>query len=127
METLAPTFAVSADLDRSEVHYTASGLWDMPTMLEFQRELLSKSKPLLDREAKIYSLGDLRGFVTQVREVSDAMRVVILESAKLGVVKSAIISDNVLARMQFMRLNEGINIEVFENKADAINWLRASD
>lgn len=125
MQTLAPTYSITADVERNEVHFAASGLWDMPTMVEFQRELLAKAKPLIERQAKILSLGDLRGLVTQTREVAEAMRVVIVESAKLGTVKTAIVSDNLLAKMQYKRLNEGINVEIFESKADAISWLRA--
>ena len=102
MDALAPSFSIQVDLDRDEVQFAASGLWDMPKMIEFQRDLLEKTKPLLERQASIMTLGDLRGLVPQTREVADAMRVVIVESQKLGVVKTAIVSDNLLAKMQFM-------------------------
>jgi hypothetical protein len=125
MDALAPSFSIQVDLDRDEVHFAASGLWDMPKMIEFQRDLLEKTKPLLERQASIMTLGDLRGLVPQTREVADAIRVVIVESQKLGVVKTAIVSDNLLAKMQYSRLNEGINAEMFDNKADALHWLRS--
>ena len=124
MTALVPTYTISVDLKRKEVHYAASGLWDLPKMAEFQRDLLTQSKPLLEARTKFFTIGDLRGFVTQTRDVSDAMRVLIVESKKLGVVKSAIVLEDSLARMQYERLNEGINVEIFNNKAEAINWLR---
>ena len=127
MEPLDPTFSITVDLDRDEVHFSNAGLWDMPKMIEFQRDLLYKAKPLIERRAQIRALGDFRGLVTQTREVADAMRVVIVESAKLGVVKTAIVSDNLLAQMQYKRLNQGVGggeVEIFESKADALHWLR---
>ena len=127
MEPLDPTFTITVDLNRDEVHFANAGLWDMPKMIEFQRDLLDKAKPLIERRAQIRALGDFRGLVTQTREVANAMRVVITESAKLGVVKTAIVSDNLLARMQYKRLNQdgvGGEVELFESKADALHWLR---
>ena len=129
METLAPTYTITVDPNRDEVHFAASGLWDMPKMIDFQRELLEKAKPLIERQAKIRALGDFSGLVTQTREVADAMRIVIRESAKLGVVKTAIVSDNLLAKMQYKRLNEGIEsgvVEIFEGKTEALSWLRSA-
>ena len=47
------------NLERGEVHYRVSGLWDMPTMMKFQSELLAKSKPLIDAGRKIHALGEM--------------------------------------------------------------------
>ena len=127
MQTLAPDFTITVDPVRDEVHFAASGLRDMAKMIDFQRELLEKAKPLIERNARIHGLGDFRGLVTQTQEVADAMRIVIRESAKLGVVKTAIISDNLLAKMQFKRLNDEVQsgvVEIFEDKNSALSWLR---
>lgn len=127
MQSLAPTFTVNADLEHGEVHYSATGLFDMDTIVDFQRELIARSRPLLERGEPFCSLGDLRGLVTQTKDVADAIRVIVVESQKLGVVRTAIVADNLLAKMQYKRLNEGINLEIFDNKSDAVNWLRAKD
>ena len=125
MDDLAPTYSVDADLERGEVHYCVSGLWDMPTMMKFQSELLAKSKPLIEAGRKIHALGEMGDFVTQTREISDAMRLVITESAKLGVVKTAIVGGSMLMKMQYKRLNHDINCEFFDSKSDAVAWLRS--
>lgn len=124
MDNLDPTFSVTVDLERGEVHFTVGGLWDMATMLAFQSELLAKSKPLFEKGRKIHALGDLSSFVTQTREISDSMRMVVMESAKLGTVKTAIVGGSTLMKMQYKRLNKGINLEFFEKKNDALSWLR---
>ena len=125
MDNLDPTFSISADLTHGEVHYSVGGLWDMPTMIEFQRDLLAKSKPLLEAGRKIHALGEMSKFVTQTREISEAMRMVVTESAKLGTVKTAIVGGSNLMKMQYKRLNDGINCEFFDRKSDAIAWLRS--
>ncbi|MGB7419638.1 MAG: hypothetical protein WA918_10710 [Erythrobacter sp.] len=127
MNELAPKFLVSADLERKEVHFACSGYFDMPTMVEFQRELLAKSKPLIERQVSFRTLGDLRGFVTQGRDVAEVIRTVVMESAKLGVTRTAVVADNALAKMQYLRISEGINVEVFDTKGEALGWLRADD
>jgi hypothetical protein len=124
MDNLDPTFSIDADLERGEVQYCVSGLWDMATMVRFQSELLAKSKPLIEADRKIHALGEMSDFVTQTREISDAMRLVITESAKLGVVKTAIVGGSMLMKMQYKRLSSDINCEFFDRKSDAIAWLR---
>lgn len=124
MDDLDPTYSIDVDLERGEVHYCVSGLWDMATMMKFQSDLLTRSKPLIDAGRNIHALGEMDDFVTQTREISDAMRLVITESAKLGVVKTAIVGGSMLMKMQYKRLNDGINYEFFDSKSDAFAWLR---
>ena len=125
MDNLAPTFSIDADLDRGEVHYRVSGLWDMETMVKFQSDLLAKSRPLIERGRVIHALGEMDDFVTQTREIGEAMRTVITESAKLGVVKTAIVGGSMLMKMQYKRLSRDINFDFFDSKNDAVAWLRS--
>ncbi|EAQ30631.1 hypothetical protein NAP1_07625 [Erythrobacter sp. NAP1] len=127
MQTLDPSFSVIADLDRREVHFSAAGFWDQNTLAEFSRELLEKAKPFYSQGRKMYVLGDLTGFVTQTREIAEGIRLVVSESARLGVVRTAIVTDSQLAAMQYKRINDGINLEIFETKADALDWLRSKE
>jgi hypothetical protein len=124
MQSLAPSYSVSADLDRQEVHFAASGLWDEQVLAAFSSELLAKAKPFYSQGRKMYVFGDLTGFVTQKREIAEGIRLVVNESYKLGVVRTAIATDSKLAAMQYKRINEGINLEIFDDKAKAIAWLR---
>lgn len=125
MKALTPSFSVSVDTERREVHFAASGLWDMEVLADFSRELLSSAKPLLGNERPMRVFGDLTGFVTQKREVAEGIGIVMRESAKMGMDRTALLSDSMLAAMQYKRLNEGVMTEVFEDKADAVAWLRA--
>lgn len=126
METLTPSFSVSVDIPRREVHFTASGFWDMDVLADFQRELLNSAKPLFGTGEKMRVFGDLTGFVTQKREVAAGIRVVMEQSAKLGMERTAIVSDSTLAAMQYKRVNEGISTDVFQDKTMALEWLRAA-
>ncbi|MHA7818035.1 MAG: hypothetical protein ACX930_00130 [Erythrobacter sp.] len=125
MTNLDPSFSISVDHGRREVHFTASGLWDMDVLADFSRELLTKGKPLFaGGPMRVY--GDLTGFVTQTREVADGIRVVMQESAKLGMDRTAILADSTLAAMQYKRLNEGVSTEIFRERDEALTWLRAA-
>ena len=126
MENLTPTYSVTVDMDRREVHFTARGFWDMAVLAEFTRELLSSAKPLLSDGRGLRVFGDLTGFVTQTREVAEGIRLVMTESAKMGMERTAILSDSVLAAMQYKKVNEGISTEVFNERDKAIAWLRAA-
>ena len=125
MERLKPSFSVTRYDALGEVHFAASGLWTLETMVEFQRELIVKSKPLFEKGIPMRSLADLRGFVAQDKTVAAAIRTVVAEAIKLGTVQTAIITDSVLVKMQYERLNDGLELATFENKDEALNWLRS--
>ncbi len=124
MATLAPSFSVSNDIVRGEIHYACSGFWTMETMVDFQRELIAAARPLFEAGRPIRSFADLRGFVAQTQEVSEAIKFAIGEAVKLGTVRSAILTDSMLTAMQYKRLNVGLEIELFEDKDEALKWLR---
>lgn len=125
METLTPSFSVVPDMVRNEVFFKVSGLWDADVLADFSRELLLQGKPFYSAGIKMRVLGDLTGFVTQKREIADGIRLVVHESARLGVVRTAIVADSALVTMQYKRINSGINLEIFDNRAEAIAWLRS--
>jgi hypothetical protein len=125
METLAPSFSVVPDMARNEIFFTAAGLWDDKVLADFSRELLSKGKPFFSEGIKMRVLGDLTGFVAQTREIAAGIRLIVTESARLGVIRTAIVTDSQLTKMQYKRVNDGINLEIFATKAQAIAWLRS--
>jgi hypothetical protein len=126
MNTLSPSFSVSSFPERAEVHFAASGLWDMDTIVAFQRDLIAAGKPMFESGRKMRVFGDLTGFVTQKREIAEGIRMIVMESARLGTERTAIVSDSPLAAMQYKRINEGINAEIFEDRGEAMAWLRAA-
>ena len=125
MAILAPSFSVTNDIARGEVHYACAGLWKMDTMVDFQRELIAAARPMFENGRTMRSLADLRGFAVQTKEISEAIKIAVKAAVKLGTVRSAIVTDSMLTAMQYMRLNAIHEIELFENMDDALAWLRS--
>ncbi len=124
MQNLAPEFTVERSNNPREIYWTASGLWDMRTIQELFGELLEVSKPFRDDRKGFRVLGDLREFAVQTREVAEQMQQSQTASAQLGVDRMAILVSSVLVKQQFRRITESMELEFFENKSDALAWLR---
>lgn len=124
MTNLAPSFDVSSELDRNEIHFTAKGLWDEQSLEAFREAMRMEMKPIVERGEKMRFLADLRGFVPQERNVSAAIEHLIDESHKFGNERTALVADSVLTIMQHHRLNKETNLQVFDNKVEAVTWLR---
>ncbi|MDY7099048.1 MAG: hypothetical protein SXU28_12990 [Pseudomonadota bacterium] len=124
MSALKPKYTVSSYPDRGEVHFSASGFWDMETMTQFQRELIAAARPLFENGKPMRSFADLRGFVAQSSEVSDAIRTAVTAAAQLGTERTAMVSDSALTRSQYRRLHEDLQIQTFEDPSEALQWLR---
>jgi len=124
MDILAPSYSVAIDHTRGEIHFSASGRWDEAKVIELNKELLKTAKPFTEAKRPIRVLGDLREFNVQTQEIADLMRQSQEGSAALGVVKMAILCSSALVKMQFQRVSEALNLQVFENEADAVAWLR---
>lgn len=125
MSELKPNFTILVDQVRREVHFAASGFWSPEDMARFQGALLQKSKPLYEKQIAFNVLGDLSGLAVQDRLMADSMRFMLHESEKLGMKRLAMVITAPLVKMQYVRLAEGSNTEIFSNKGDAIAWLRA--
>ena len=124
MTTLAPRFSVSAVPDRNEVHYTASGLWNLDKLPELQAALFDASKEFIEQKRSFRVLGDLRDFAVQTQPVAEQMEQTQIASAKFGVDRMALICSSMLVRKQFERVSEAVNFEIFDNEASALDWLR---
>ena len=125
MSELKPRFTILIDQARREVHFAASGFWTPEDMARFQSALLEKSRPLYSQGLAFNVLGDLSGLAVQDRVMADAMKFMLHESTKLGMQRLAMVITAPLVKMQYARLAEGANTEIFSNKSDAIAWLRA--
>ena len=126
MSELKPHFTILIDETRREVHFAASGFWSPENMMRFQSSLLEKSKPLYENRIRFRVLGDLSGLAVQDRLMADSMRFMLHESEKLGMERLAMVITAPLVRMQYQRLAEGSNTDIFTNKSDAIAWLRSA-
>ena len=125
MSELKPNFTILIDEPRREVHYAASGFWSANDMARFQRSMLEKTKPLIDAGKGFNVLGDMSGLAVQDRMMADSMRFMMEESVKLGMQRQAFVVTAPLLKMQFDRIVDGTNTQMFTNKGDAVAWLRS--
>lgn len=125
MNHLAPTYSVQVDRDRHELHFVTSGLFDAAKMEECVQEIGRQVAPLLSKGQKIRALGDLSEFVTQTRDVAEKMQKTLVDAQKFGVERTAIFITSSLVALQYKRLSTGLPIKIFDNRSDALLWLRA--
>jgi len=126
MDDLEPYFHVSRNDEFREIHWASGGLWDDEFMMNAQRKLLDMSKPFRDDRKGFRVLGDMRDAKTQSTDMAENIRDSQNASAALGVTHMAIVFSSVLAKMQFRRVTAGLECEYFEDKAEALNWLRSA-
>ena len=125
MEDLTPTYSVTVDEERSELHFVTSGLFDKEAMEAFNRAIAKAVGPILAKKRKMRALGDLSGYVVQPREISVKMAETLAAAEAVGIERVAIIMTSTLVRMQYLRISEGRNVKIFDNREDALAWLRA--
>lgn len=124
MSELKPKFTILIDEARREVHYAVSGFWASEDMTRFQSALLHKGKDLITSGKGFNVLGDMSGLAVQDRVMADSMRFLMAESTKLGMKRQAFVITSPLLKMQFERLADPANTQIFDNKGDAVAWLR---
>lgn len=125
MQTLAPSYTVNRHDSAREIHWSAAGLWDQAKVAELFSELLTTCKPFRDDRKGFRVLGDLREFAVQTREVAALIEKSQQSAAQLGVDRMAIVASSVLVKQQFRRVSEALDCRFFDNKAEAIAWLRS--
>ena len=124
MADLAPSFEVSVDEERRELHFMTSGFFDKASMDAFLEEISSKAAPLLSRKGAIRAFGDLTDYVAQSREIGEIMAETLRRAEESGIERTAIVITSPILKMQYARVSEGRNVEIFDSKIDALNWLR---
>jgi len=124
MSVMTPSHTISADLDRGEVHFTIGGYWDLVGMQKFLLDLGEAAKPLIKSGKPFGALGDLREFMPQDHETSNAIRDSISAGTRNGLRRFAVISSASLVRMQYRRIAQSVEVEFFDSWAEATAWLR---
>ena len=124
MEQLTKTSSIHCDRDRREIHFTIAGLWTLDAMQDFLRKLGGGAKPLVETPGAFGALGDLSQFVTQQRDVADAIRASLVAAQQHGLDRFAVVATSALLQMQYRRLAEGLEVEFFDSVAAAQVWLR---
>ncbi|MDY7099047.1 MAG: hypothetical protein SXU28_12985 [Pseudomonadota bacterium] len=127
MDRLKPTYSVRMDEERGELHFVTSGLFDAPTMAAFLREVARQAGPVLASGRKLRAFGDLTDYVTQTKEIGEQMAQTLAQAESSGIEKTAIVINSAILKMQYKRVSEGRNVEIFETAEDALRWLRGDE
>ena len=118
---------VTAHLDEAhdELHYRCGGMWDAQSIEEMFACLNEASLPLIKQRKAIYSLGDFTTALPQDRETAEKIGDYLRTAKQFGLDRTAIYGAPVLMRMQYKRVAPDVNVEFFDTKAEALQWLRA--
>lgn len=126
MTTLAPSFTISTDLEKSELRFSASGFWNKEAVFDFVTKLGEAAMPFIQRGEPFYAFADYTGAVAQKAESGEIIRKNIEVSAKLGLKRIAVIGAIALVKLQYERLSPYVDVAFFDDKVDALRWLRAN-
>lgn len=111
--------------DHCELHYECGGLWNVDNIDEMFDVLGRTSVPLLKAGKPIYALGDFTRAIPQDRATAQKIADHLQTAAKAGFKRSSIVNATALSKMQYKRMAEGVEVEFFDNRSAALNWLRA--
>lgn len=124
MSVMTPTHSITADAGRAELHFAIGGYWDRAGMERFLGELGEVARPFLKDRAPFTVLGDFKDFMPQDRATADAIRDSIETGSRNGLKRFAILNAAPLVRMQYRRIAAGTEVEYFDTKVEALDWLR---
>lgn len=124
MHSLVPHFEITRDDMRRELHWTAAGLWTLEKAQELPKALYKQSLPFIETKRTFRVFGDLTEFAVQKQEVVDIMQASQENSAELGVDRMAVQYSSTLVKIQFRRISDALELEFFENRDEALAWLR---
>ncbi len=124
MSELKPRFTIQIDERRREAHYSVSGFWTPADMTRFQSALLEKGKALFLSGQGFSVLGDMSGLAVQDRVMAGSMEFLMKEGTKLGVKRQAFVITSALLKLQFERIIDPANTQIFATKNEAVAWLR---
>lgn len=119
-----PKHAVALHEEHCEVHFSIAGFWTLEYFSDFLDDVNAAALPLMKARKPIYALGDFADFVPQDRKTGEAIRDHLMAAQKYGLKRIAIVAGSPLVKMQYKRLSEGVEVEFFDGKTDAIAWLR---
>ncbi len=124
MQDLKPSSNVTNDIDRGEVHFSINGLWGSEEMEGFIEDLNKSAWPLVKAGKTLHVLGSMEGFVAQTRETGNIIQDHLVTSRDYGLTRVAICGASALVKLQYKRLSDGLDVEFFDSKLDALRWLR---
>lgn len=124
MESLAPIHSVTSNLSLGEVSFTVTGFCDHEAIETLHADLDRHAFPIFKAGKKIHVLGNMDGFVPQSRETGDAIRAHLTRAQNFNLTRVAIYNASALVKQQYKRISTGIDVAFFDNRTDALRWLR---
>lgn len=125
MDTPTPSFSVSVDEHRRELHFTASGVFDVQSMTALNLEIAKAVNPILAQRRTMRALGDLSKYRIQAREISAKMTETLAAAEAVGIERVAIIMTSEALLEKYRGVTESRSVKIFDNCEDALVWLRA--
>ncbi|MDJ0978870.1 MAG: hypothetical protein QNI87_10055 [Erythrobacter sp.] len=108
------------------MHFSTRGFYTLEVAQAFIKELTIKTLPFIESQTPFSVLGDMTGYVPQDREVADAVRDQINVATEHGLQGVAIIGASSITKMQYARLAKRTRVEFFDDKVEALRWLRSA-
>ena len=124
MDTLAPTSKIKADTTTRELYFAIAGFWTLDAMKSFLDDLARAAGPFIKQSEPFTAMGNLADFVPQDRATAEAIRDSLLLASQNGLIRFAAVSPPPLVKMQYRRITEGLDYDVFEDETAARRWLR---
>ena len=124
MSDLKPQSRVTNDLYKGELYFWVSGLFGKDDMDQLVVDLNKGAWPITKSGQPVHVLGEMKGFTPQARETGNIIRDHLIASQEFGLKRVAICNASALVKMQYKRLSEGLEVEFFEDRIDALKWLR---
>lgn len=119
-------FSVSVDEARRELHFTASGVFDAQSMAALNIEIAKGVNPILAQQRTLRALGDLSDYRIQSREISAEMAETLAAAEAVGIERVAIIMTCANLRDTYRGVTESETVKIFDNRDDALGWLRSN-
>lgn len=123
--TIQATYDSHLVEDMCELHYSCGGFWTKDTLERFFASLSDTLMPLLKARKPYYSVGDFTEAMPVDRETAELIASNLETAVKFGLRKTAIINASPLMKMQYRRVAKDVEVEFFDNKVDALHWIRA--
>lgn len=125
MKHIEQHHSIHVDEANREVYFTLGGLWELDSIKAMLAEMDAKAASMVAQGGPFYGVGTMRDLVPQTREVADYIRRHLMAAKDVGLRRVAIIEPPALVKSQYRRLSDGVDVQFFDSKADAIAWVRS--
>lgn len=119
-----PRVRVSTDLKNGLVRFSASGLWGEDQIKAGSAKIGEGAAPFIMANKPWAILADYSEAIVQPREVSENIRKSMQYAVKVGLQRIAVINSPPLVRMQYQRMSDIVETKFFEDRVEALLWLR---